>query len=342
MPHPERPPWHGSLHGSGLSAPPGGPALVGLGHALSSALEQADLREVLRKSVQIGALTGTVALPRQIVAAGGSGRALHGLQLVVDFVGGPVPGSQPFALVLPVEQAAGLVDRLLGGTGQLGIAASVGALAEAECGVLAYLAARCCAALGTGQRVADVSCATGEALAARWPRAILWPMRMANAELTLDLYALFAEPASCPAQAIELTVLVSDELAREALAELQVGDLLVSDCWLLSATTRGLEGTVELRIGGCDERLRGVLAGDRLSVLDGRLATPSSAELRLATLTVSFAQLAALVSGCELRLEADALDASVLYLAGEPVLTGCLVQYASGVGLQVRRVYSTR
>jgi hypothetical protein len=337
MPYPDRPTWSGS----GESAFSDGPALCALGNALAALLEQADLREVLRKSAQIVGLRGSLALPRQIANVSGAQSPLHGLQAVVELVGGATSASHGFALALPVEQAAALVDRLLGGPGVVGIASKVGALSDAECGVLAYLASRCCVASRAQLRVADVHCQSATQLAARWPNGVGWAVRLESPELAFDACALFADAVSCAAEELTLELLVRDELSADALAPLEPGDLLLSDRWPLTATTRGLEGLVELHVPGCQERLVGQLQGETLRTT-GRRATAHGAELLLGTVRVELAQLSALCSGGELRLGPNWLQRAVLRVEGRPVLAGQLVQYAGSIGLTASELYSIR
>jgi hypothetical protein len=187
-----------------------------------------------------------------------------------------------FFFALPVDQAAGLLDRVLGGSGQSGVAGVAGTLSEAECGVLAHLAAQVCSACSAAWTVRDVFCADAARLLALCEQGALWPLRIAastesetaradarpprasprqgSADLVLDAKLLFAVAEDCPAGRYALALSVQDALAPEALTGLEVGDLLASDAWPLTLSARGLEGVVTLGVGQCRRaRLRGAL-----------------------------------------------------------------------------------
>jgi len=165
---------------------------------------------------------------------------------------------------------------------------------------------------------------------------------VASDTLSLDLVMLFRTPSTCPAGLFVADVLVQDQLAATTLHALEAGDLLVSDRWLLTATSRGVQGPVQLRVPGCEQRLAASLEGDHLRV-SGAAAPAEGAELVLLTLQLSFWQLAELASGAPLPLDPAWLERPVLLRAeGHVLLAGRLVQHAGGVALQASAVYSTR
>lgn len=313
-----------------------------LGRAITSQVAHVDLREALRKQLQLGALHARVGWPRAAQSAE-AGLALQRGQLF----GGrtcvqleALPSGAACAVLLHNDQASALVDRVLGGPGKLGVAGKAGALSDAECGVLAYFAARCGAALQRF-RVLDVG-AVEDALAEPLGRAVLtWPVRLTSQELTLDLTLLLT--SELPAGKYRVDVLVCDGLDESALVGLREGDLLVSEQWPILATTRGLEASVELRVSGCEERLTAVLQGDLLRVRGvTQRAGGKQAELVLGSLELTFAELAALASGEARSLSVNAT--AVLWLGEQAVVRGTLVHYQRAVALRVDELapYSTR
>src|SRR5512139_3929164 len=110
--------------------------------ALAAFLPWLELRELLRKTLQIGDVSSALGWPRAL-----------GPELVRRWFSGPQvlctlshesDLEQPLAHVaLPVDQAVALVDVCLGGAGRPSFASQAGVPSDAECGVLAYLAARC-------------------------------------------------------------------------------------------------------------------------------------------------------------------------------------------------------
>ena len=99
---------------------------------------------------------------------------------------------------------------------------------EAECGVLAHLAAQVCAACAGTLAVRDVFCADGEKLRALCAHGALWPLsirasalreavrgepepprgppREAGADFTFDAKLLFSAESDCPAGHFVLTL----------------------------------------------------------------------------------------------------------------------------------------
>lgn len=259
--------------------------LPDLGRVLASWLEHADLCEVLRKRAQVVRLRAQAALPRRATSDTTS-RWLSGVHVLCEFVSRERFGARQFFLALPVDQAAGLLDRILGGSGRSGVPGAAGALSDAECGVLAHLAAQACSAYSDALAVRDVFCADAGKLRALCADGAIWPLRIAASpardagradppardqareeagDLVLDVKALFGAADDCPAGCYPLTVSMLDELAPETLAALEVGDLLVSETWPLTLTARGLEGMVALSVAGISEHATAVLCGPRLA-----------------------------------------------------------------------------
>jgi hypothetical protein len=317
------------------------PALPDLGSVLTSWLEHADLCEVLRKRAQVRRLSGQAGLPRR-GASEAAARWLSGVHAVAEFASRERFGARAFYLALPTDQAAGLFDRVLGGGGQAGIPARSGALSDAECGVLAHLAAHACAACSDTLAVRDVFCADAPALRALCAAGALWPLRIAAEGLALDVKIIFAAPAECPAGRYPFAVSVRDELPHEILAALTIGDLLASDAWPLSVSTRGLEGRVELSVFGLSERVEAVLSGRRITSMDRPSPPPdrTRAELRLAELALDFWALAALGSGAPVELPEESLREATLHVDGLARAAGSLAQLRGVVALRVHSLFT--
>jgi type III secretion system YscQ/HrcQ family protein len=165
---------------------------------------------------------------------------------------------------LPPELAAALVDRVLGGDGRAAWVAG-DTLDELSCGVLAYLAARACAASSAPLRVRAPSFTVDEARALfGGGRVLVWPislllkgeyagrLRVFVAEAGARELALHAPgtalrgdvrgvPVTLCAHAARVT------LTRRELASLACGDVIVPDHCALDRDARGTyAGAIEL------------------------------------------------------------------------------------------------
>jgi hypothetical protein len=356
--------------------------LPDLGRVLVSWLEHADLCEVLRKRAQVVVLRAQVALPRRATSDTAS-RWLSGTHVLCEFVSRKRFGARAFFLALPADQAAGLLDRVLGGSGRTGVAGATGALSDTECGVLAHLAAQACAACSEALAVRDVFCADAERSRALCADGAIWPLRIAASpardvartdpqaprgqmreeagDLVLDVKLLFGAAADCPAGRYPLAISLTEDVAPETLAALEVGDLLASDAWPLTLTARGLEGMVALSVAGVSEHAAAVLCGSHLAGVQaaaarGRNAAPAGlspgrktersanhealAELRLYELPLSFWQLAELVGGGTLDLPGDGLRQATLHVAGQARASGSLMQLRGAIALRVHLLFT--
>lgn len=201
---------------------------------------------------------------------------------------------EPLACELPVELAARLVDRVLGGDGDA--AHPLGRpLDDLSVGVLGYLAGRLCAAAGAPLRVADVlDDATALAVAlgdAPWlcvPARVLidghlyGSLRVLVPERTAHLLARqrassSSSTASSAASARASDALTSLPLSLRAvaarttltcaeLAELAPGDVLVPERCALSPSDDGWTGVVELHAPGSATRFHACAHGRQLVV----------------------------------------------------------------------------
>jgi hypothetical protein len=354
--------------------------LPDLGRVLVSWLEHADLCEVLRKRAQVVGLRAQVALPRRATGETTS-RWLSGVHVLCELVNTKRFGAHVFFLALPADQAAGLLDRVLGGSGRTGIAGVAGALSDTECGVLAHLAAQACAACSDALAVRDVFCADAGTLRALCADGAIWPLRIAGSpardgvrvdpqpprsppqeqagDLLLDVKLLFRAAADCPAGRYPLAISLTDDVAPETLAALEIGDLLASDAWPLTLTARGLEGMVALSVAGSSERAAAVLCGSRLTGVrapvvrepsagarsaeretDRRARHAALAELRLYELALGFWQLAELMGGGALELPGDGPAEATLHVAGQRHAAGSLVQLRGAIALRVHLLFT--
>jgi hypothetical protein len=244
-------------------------------------------------------------------------------------------------VALPPEQALDLVDRVLGGNGRSTLPGRAGLPSDAECGVLAYLAARCVRACDADLRVQDVRCEprarTSDAT------ALLWPLRVtAEDDLKLDIKLIFADAASYPRAPVAARLALIDQLDEAALQALEVGDLLVSDDWSLYATSSGMSGLLELCIAGSDERALVSLEGDALRLVPRmpRARKGHTAELVLARLPLSIADLAQLMDGAS--LPCPPLAYAALETQGREVARGRLMRFRGQLALEVEASGSAR
>lgn len=340
-----------------------------LGRVVLSWLEHDDLCELLRKRAQVVDLRAQLALPRH-AADENSSRWLSGTHVLCELASRERFGARACFIALPVDQAACLLDRVLGGSGQPGVAAAAGALSDAECGVLAHLAAQACAACGGALAVRDVFCGDAEKLRGLCADGALWPLRVAaspmretpradaapaGGDLAFDVKLLFGAAADCPAGRYAVALALHDAVAREALEALEPGDLLTSDTWPLTFTARGLEGSVALGVRGISERAAVALCGAR--VLGGRAQVPREtparaadlhhpaggavlAELRLCELGLGFWELAELAGGGSVELPERNPREATLYVEGQPYAAGPLVRLHGAVALRIHTLFS--
>lgn len=306
-------------------------SLPELGNALRAQLARPELLEFLRRSVQIRELGCAFGLPRRL-SSRVFRRWLGTPHVRITLASGADFDGTFCEVALPPEQAVELVDRVLGGSGRAAVPGKVGLPTAAECGVLAYFAARCARACGADLRVQDVSCESSPVDAAE---AVVWPLRLSAGDaLQLDLKLIFASRARCPRDALSARIALVDTLEREL--TLKPGDLLVSDQWALHATSAGPSGLLELSVAGSSERALLVLEGGILRLAQGEPRPPHghSAELVIATFVVSFTQLAELLDGA--GLEGPPLaEAATLLRRGRQIARGRLVRFQGQLALEV-------
>jgi hypothetical protein len=307
-------------------------SLPQLGSALRALITRPALTDFLRRSLQIRDLACAFGLPRR-ASTGVLQRWLSGPHVRVKLARGGQFDATSCEVALPAEQAAALVDRVLGGTGRGVVPSKAGLPSAPECGVLAYFAARCAGESGVDLRIQDVTC---EAASDDLAQAVLWPVRIeARGDLKLDLKLIFPNEACCPSAPLCCKLSLLDVFEPELLRDLAPGDLLLGDAWALYRTLAGASGLLELSVAGSSERALLALEGDqlRLSACPLTVRTTQTAELVVAELSLRFRQLAGLLSGESLLC--PALREASLEAQGDVLARGRLVHFSGRLALEV-------
>jgi hypothetical protein len=308
-------------------------SLPQLGSQLHASLAQPALVDFLRRSLQIRQPTCSVGLPRR-VSPDVARRWLSGPHVSVKLASGAQFDALFCEIALPAEQAVELSDRVLGGgTGRAPLPSKLGLPSAAECGVLAYFAARCVRECGADLRVQDVAQLELPALAGD---AVLWPVRLrAGDDIKLDLKLLFPDPARCPRAKVSARLSLTDALREADLQGLEPGDLLTGDGWSLHDTLAGPSGLLDLAVVGSSERVSLSLERNalRLASCDTPREARDTAELIIAELTLEFSQLALLLDGES--VPCPALDQGRLVANGRTLARGRLVHFRGQLALEV-------
>jgi type III secretion protein Q len=173
----------------------------------------------------------------------------------------------PLVCQLAPELAAALVDRVLGGDGTSAHVPG-DALDDVSMGVLAYLAARVCAACAAGLRVrAPLSAAEDAHARLGDGRVLVWPLSLALsgdhagtlrvfiAESTARALALRGHRAARRNDVAALNVALCAHaarvtLTRRELESLAIGDVIVPDHCALARDAHGYSGPIELHAIG--------------------------------------------------------------------------------------------
>jgi type III secretion system YscQ/HrcQ family protein len=193
---------------------------------------------------------------------------------------------EPLACELPVELAARLIDRVLGGDGEA--AHPLGQpLDDLSAGVLGFLAGRLCAAAGAPVRVSELlddaqRCAAtlGDAPWLCLPARLLidgrayGSLRVLVPERTARLLAARAAPASALhaddaplATTLSLRAIAArTSLSRAQLRELSTGDVLVPERCALQRASDGWTGHVELHAPDLAIRFHAAIRGRELVI----------------------------------------------------------------------------
>jgi hypothetical protein len=252
-----------------------------------------DLREVVRELLDGAVESVSPGWPRMLSPATDSSW-LRGSDLAVELGARPPRGPFEIALVLTAASATRVVDRLLGAPSETGVPSASGAPSEVECGLLAYIAARLCVAWGSDLTIREVRrCAESMPLA----EAVLWPLSLATNFGALECSLLLVPELAARIEELPLTVALTDRLAPDtSLSRVGVGDLLVGDHWLMSATTEGLCGQVQLLVSGASSAFDGTL---ERGLIRARTPRPLRDDLALvlAERSCTLLELARLTSG---------------------------------------------
>lgn len=317
-------------------------SLPTVGDPLAGFLPWLELRDVLRKTLQIGEVSSALGWPR-LLDAEIAQRTFAGPHVVCTFAGGDdFEGARLFAL-LPTDQAVALADLCLGGDGRPSVPGPAGVPHDAECGVLAYLAGRCVRICAPSLRLSDVSVGRVAALLEPNQALLRWPMRLKLGQaLELQLSLLVGLHTELGQRRMRASVAIRDELDA-GLAALAPGDLLLCEAWPGSFTATGLAGCVELSVAELQEPLRVALEAGQVRALreSGGVARKGQARLILAELEASFAELAELAADRR-ALALPALGPGRVEHAGHTIAQGTLVRYGGALGLEVTALPSMR
>lgn len=253
-----------------------------------------------------------------------------------------MPAREPFelGLLLHAESAVRLVDRVLGGPGDSAITSAAGAPSDAECGVLAYAAARLCAARDPCWVVRDVRCDVLASLSES-DALVHWPLTLQSSFGPLSGALLFSRSiATRLAHPHVLELLVRDRLDPLARDDLAVDDVLVGDGWALTDAVDGLTGTVTLAIPDGAVWLAGELARSAVRASGTCTIGPDAlAELVLARLSVRFEDLARLGGGEPLTLPPLGNSPALLRAGGRAIAEGALIMHRGALGLRVTALF---
>ncbi len=329
---------------------------VPLGASVLTLLRAPALLDTFRALFDQELLRPTLGWPRLVSAAHQDGW-LRASDVLVELAHSPAREPLELGIVLHAESATRLVDCVLGGPGSSALASAAGQPSEAECGVLAYAAARLCAAQERSFIVRDVRCWGSQSLGTDDP-FLLWPLSLrtslgpasarGSARNAADAHssareqgieaALLLSPglaAACEDRH-ELEVLARDFAAPDALIALALDDILVSDAWTLTATTEGLAGEVTLAVVGSEGGWSARLADGRVYA---RTASgpvrPDQAELVLARHPANLLQLAQLASGAPRSIPELGRGKVSLRSAGRTLAQGELVSWRGALGIRI-------
>lgn len=315
--------------------PPVESSLPELGSALRAQLAHPALLELLRSSLQVREIGCAFGLPRRL-SARVSQRWLGAPHVRIALGSRARFDAAACEIAMPPEQAVAIVDRVLGGNGRASVPGKVGMPTPAECGVLAYFAARCARSCDVDLRVQDVRC---DIKVVDPPESVVWPLRLTTGNaVELDLKLIFPSRAACPPGTLSARIALVDTLEEQPV--LEAGDLLVSDHWAMHATSSGPSGLLELSVAGSSERALLALESGalRLAQREPRPPNGNTAELAVATFGLSFEQLAGLLDGES--MPCPELTEATLLRRGRLVARGRLVRFQGQLALEVASVGS--
>jgi hypothetical protein len=317
--------------------PPVEASLSTVGDPLAIFLPWLELRDVLRQTLQIAGVSSALGWPR-LLTPELAARWFSGPQLLCTFADASDLDAATSFVGLPVNQAVALADLCLGGEGRAGVACEAGAPDEAECGVLAYVAARCVRICAPALRLRDVATRRASELTG-WPEGtLLWPLRIKlGAGVELELALLLPSDSALAQRPLKACLAIAEELDATTLATLGAGDLLVCESWPGHLTSQGLSGALELGTEAFQGALRVALEAGRIRKLastGSAVRSGKQARLVLTELTLRFADLAGLASGSA-EFPVAASELAYLELDGQARAHGKLVRYRGAIALEV-------
>jgi hypothetical protein len=305
-------------------------------------LRDLEVRDVVRALFD-GALTACASGWPRLVGPASLASWLRRSDIFVELTCAPARQSFALAIALHADSATLVVDRLLGAAHRSGAASDSGGPSEAECGLLAYVAARLCTASRAPLIVRDVrrTAILGELereTLVVWPFALTSTFGMLHGNLLISPAML--EPL---ATTVVVTMALRGRLSStDTLAELASGDLLVSDEWSLTNTSDGLFGPVLLAARGTDTVFRGQLANGAVQAcMPLEQASEDELELVIAERRSSLLELAQLASGAPFPFIPTEDQPTVLRRDGQVVAIGELIVHQGALGLRVREVKSS-
>jgi len=314
-----------------------------LGASVNEVLAGLQLRDTFRTLFAGELLTCGVGWPRRVRAE----RAIDWLRepdVVVELTRSLPSEAFALALVVHGDGGARLCDRLLGAPSTSGVASRSGRPSEAECGVLAYAAARLAAAHGDAWLVRDVRPAALPGGGAQ--SLVLWPIAVecttGSFELTLCLSPSLADALPD----VLLEVVLHEQLPPDqAQPMLAVGEVWVSDQLPLTDTSEGLTGPVTLRAPGSAHLASARLGARyvRLRASDDLQRAPHASavaggpqiELVIARRALSFSALAALASGARCFVGELGQEPVLLRQGGNTLARGELVLWRAALGVRL-------
>jgi flagellar motor switch/type III secretory pathway protein FliN len=318
------------------------PSCVPLDAALTTVVQDPRLSDTFRALFAGELRAGTVGWPCRV-----EGRAapawLRDGDVLVELSRAPQSEPLELAISLRADVATCLVEALLGAKVSSRLASAAGQPSEAECGVLAYAAARLLASHGAAWIVRDVRRSSVAARLQESPR-VLWPVSVESSLGKLEA-TLWLSPALANSLGGRhaLEVLLHEQL-REA-SELTAGEVWLSDDWPLTNTTDGLLGPVTLRVPGCATMLGAQLSKHHVQLSADRLAprkpspdasgSRANVEVVIATRGVSLTELAELRSGSRCFVGEVGSQTVLLSIEGQPPARGELVIWRGALGVRI-------
>lgn len=250
----------------------------------------------------------------------------------------PLPAREPLtlAIALHAESATRMVEWLLGAPESASMASRCGEPSEAECGVLAYAAARLCAAVSRDWQVRDVRSARDDRLLAHAVQ-VLWPITLRFGEAPISASLLLSRACAahtCARERVE--VLVRDVPEPGLVDALAPGQVLVSDRWTLTPTSTGAAGDVWLSVSGIDTQLAAQLDGDRVVARAPASADePEQLALVISHCAIDMPALAALAEGTPTPIMPVGQEPARLRLGARELARGELIVHRGALGIRI-------